>query len=173
MKITLVGFMGSGKSTVAKKLSERLGVDWVDIDREVEREVGIPIPDIFKRFGEDFFRRKEREKLKEILSREEDLVISTGGGLPAYRDSMKLINNRSFSVYLECPFDVLWKRISGDGNRPLVKLGFERVKELFERRLPYYEMARLKVRTDNISPDETVDRIIDALRGNTSRQPRG
>ncbi len=163
MKITLIGFMGSGKTTVARLLSKRLRVKWVDIDKLIEEELNATIPEIFKMYGEEFFREKEREKLEKLLKSKEDLVISTGGGLPAFKDSMELINKFSVSIYLESPFEVLWKRISKDSNRPLVRLGKEKVKEIFERRVPFYRKAKFTVRTDSSSPEESVQEILRIL----------
>jgi shikimate kinase len=163
MKVVLVGFMGSGKSTVGKLLSERLGVPFVDTDVEVEKRTGMDIPEIFKKKGEEYFRGLERRIIEELLSLPYLLVISTGGGLPAYSNNMELLNKKAFTVYLEADFEVLWRRISEDRNRPLVSLGKEKVKELLERRLPFYEMAKFKVRTDVNSPVACVEEILNAL----------
>jgi len=163
-KIVLIGFMGSGKTTIAKMLSKRLGIKWVDIDSLVEKEVGITIPEIFERYGERFFREKEKEKLKEVLKSKEDMVISTGGGLPALENSMDLINRFSVSIYLESSFDALWERISKDSYRPLVKLGRKKLKEIFEQRVPFYRKAKFSVRTDKLSPEETVEEVLRILR---------
>ena len=163
MKVVLVGFMGSGKSTVGKLLSERLGVPFVDTDVEVEKRTGMDIPEIFKKKGEEYFRGLERRIIEELLSLPYLLVISTGGGLPAYSNNMELLNKKAFTVYLEADFDTLWKRISTDSNRPLVKLGKERVRELFERRRPFYEKAKLRVRTDVNPPKVCVEEILKSL----------
>ena len=163
MKIVLVGFMGSGKSTVGKLLSERLSLPLFDTDAEIEKRTGMSIPEIFSERGEEYFRKLEKEVVEELLSLPQDLVISTGGGLPAYSNNMELLNRKAFTVYLEADFEVLWRRISEDRNRPLVSLGKEKVKELLERRLPFYEMAKFKVRTDVNSPVACVEEILNAL----------
>ena len=163
MKIVLVGFMGSGKSTVGKLLSERLSLPFLDLDEEIVKKTGMTIPTIFSKFGEDTFRELERETLLELLSAKE-CIISTGGGAPAYKDNMDKINKNAVSVYLEADFETLWDRISDDSNRPLVSLGKETVRELFEKRKPFYEKAKIKVRTDIYSPFETVDKILQQLK---------
>ncbi len=160
MKIVLLGFMGSGKSTIGKLLSERLEVPFLDLDEEIVRKTGLSIPEIFSSSGEEKFREIERETLMGLLSKPESLVISTGGGAPAYKDNMELINKNSISIYLKADFEKLWKRISKDSNRPLVTAGKEKVRELFERRIPFYEKADIVVRTDIFTPDETVERIL-------------
>jgi len=163
VKIVLVGFMGSGKSTVGKLLSERLSLPFLDLDEEIVKKTGMTIPTIFSKFGEDTFRELERETLLELLSAKE-CIISTGGGAPAYKDNMDKINKNAVSVYLEADFETLWDRISDDSNRPLVSLGKETVRELFEKRKPFYEKAKIKVRTDIYSPFETVDKILQQLK---------
>ena len=160
MKIVLLGFMGSGKSTIGKLLSERLEVPFLDLDEEIVRKTGLSIPEIFSSLGEEKFREIERETLIGLLSKTESLVVSTGGGAPAYKDNMELINKNSISIYLKADFEKLWKRISKDSNRPLVAAGKEKVRELFERRIPFYEKADIVVRTDIFTPDETVERIL-------------
>ena len=160
MKIVLLGFMGSGKSTIGKLLSERLEVPFLDLDEEIVRKTGLSIPEIFSSSGEEKFREIEREVLIGLLLKPESLVISTGGGAPAYKDNMELINKNSISIYLKADFEKLWKRISKDSNRPLVTAGKEKVRELFERRIPFYEKADIVVRTDILTPDETVERIL-------------
>ncbi|RUM45397.1 MAG: shikimate kinase [Desulfurobacterium sp.] len=168
MKVVLVGFMGSGKSTVGKLLSERLGVQLVDTDVEVEKRTGMSIPEIFVKKGEEYFRNLERRIVEELLTLPKDLVISTGGGLPAYSDNMELLNEKAFTVYLEADFEVLWSRIADDRSRPLVSLGKEKVRELFERRRPFYEKAKLRVRTDVNSPTTCVVEILNALPSSNS-----
>jgi shikimate kinase len=155
--------MGSGKSTVGKLLSERLSLPFLDLDEEIVKKTGMTIPTIFSKFGEDTFRELERETLLELLSAKE-CIISTGGGAPAYKDNMDKINKNAVSVYLEADFETLWDRISDDSNRPLVSLGKETVRELFEKRKPFYEKAKIKVRTDIYSPFETVDKILQQLK---------
>ena len=160
MKIVLLGFMGSGKSTIGKLLSERLKVPFLDLDEEIVRKTGLSIPEIFSSSGEEKFREIEREVLIGLLSKSESLIVSTGGGAPAYKDNMELINKNGTSIYLKADFEKLWERISKDGNRPLVAAGKEKVRKLFERRIPFYERADIVVRTDIFTPDETVERIL-------------
>ncbi len=163
MKVVLVGFMGSGKSTVGKLLSRKLGVPFVDTDEEIVRKTGMTIPEIFSGPGEGFFRNIESAVLEEILSKEGEAVISTGGGLPAYGKNMEVINRFARSVFLKADFEILWKRIAGDTNRPLVKGGKESLLKLYRERLPFYERAELVVDTGKLKPEETVERIITFL----------
>jgi shikimate kinase len=144
-RITLVGFMGCGKSSVGRELSELLRLPLLELDSLIVERTGMEIPLIFERLGEEGFREIEREVLKEVLKREGEFILSTGGGAPAYKDNMSLINSFSLSFFLETPFEELWSRISQDPNRPLVKPGKERVRELYRKRLPFYRRADFTV----------------------------
>lgn len=163
MKITLVGFMGSGKSTVGRELSELLGFPLLDLDRLIVEKTGKSIPEIFKSLGEEGFREIEASVLKESLLKEGSGIIATGGGAPAYGENIEVINRHSLSVFLKTPFEVIWERISRDENRPLVKLGREGVMELYRKRLPYYERAKLIVECEGKSPREIAQEIISNL----------
>ncbi len=152
MKVSLVGFMGSGKSSVGKELSKLLDLPLVDLDEEIVIRTGRSIPSLFEEVGEREFREIERELLLELLRSKEDFILSTGGGTPAYKDSMDLINFYSNSFYLKTPFPVLWKRIEEDKNRPLVSLGRERVRELFNERERFYKKAKFILDCEGKTP---------------------
>jgi len=144
-RITLTGFMGCGKTSVARELSELLNLPLLDLDSLIVERAGMEIPQIFEKSGEEGFRKLERETLKEILKKGGEFILSVGGGAPAYRDNITLINSFSISFFLQTPFEELWRRISKDPNRPLVKLGKERLRELYHRRLPFYRRADFTV----------------------------
>jgi len=163
MKITLLGFMGSGKSTVGRELSAITGLPLIDLDCLIVDITGMTIPELFKVHGEKGFRELEARLLKETLLREGGAVISTGGGAPAYGKNMEVIGELSRSVFLKTSFETLWERISKDPNRPLVRLGKERLKELYEKRIPYYERAEITVECDGRSPGEIAEEIISRL----------
>jgi len=160
MKVTLIGFMGCGKSTVGELLSKKLNLPFIDLDSLIVERTGREIPQIFKELGEEGFREIERELLREVLKREGSLVLSVGGGAPAYRDNIEVINKHSTSIFLNTPFESLWERIFKDKNRPLVKLGREGLKELYLKRLPYYKRANLEVECRDKSPEEIAEEII-------------
>ena len=163
MKITLIGFMGSGKTTVGKLLSKSLKITFIDLDDLIVQRTAMEIPQIFKEFGEEGFRKIEREILEEILNQKGEFVLSTGGGAPAYSDNLELINKNSTSVFLKADFETLWNRISMDKNRPLVSRGKEELLKLYRERLPFYEKAHIVVDTTNKSPEEVVEEIEKAL----------
>ncbi|OMH40447.1 shikimate kinase [Desulfurobacterium indicum] len=159
MKITLIGFMGSGKTTTGKKLAEKLNVPFVDIDKEIEKNLSLSIPEIFQKFGETFFRKKEIETFKTITTRFNGVIISSGGGMPAFGNNMEILKENSITIYLKADFETLWNRIKNDPNRPLVKLGRNNVKKLFEKRKPFYEMADIIIDTTGKTPAEITEAI--------------
>jgi shikimate kinase len=155
--------MGSGKTTVGNLLSRELGVEFFDLDSVIERNSGMSIPELFKEYGEEKFRELERELLKSLLKRSGGFVISTGGGAPAYRDNMELINSFATSVFLLEDFERLWKRIKEDKGRPLVKLGKEEVRELYRKRLPYYRKASVTLECSGKGVKEVVEELLAEL----------
>ncbi|HAV40094.1 MAG TPA: shikimate kinase, partial [Aquificaceae bacterium] len=130
-RIFLVGFMCSGKSTVGKLLSLRLGWSFVDVDEEVQRLEAMTIPEIFEKKGEDYFRRLEVSVL-EALSQKENIVISTGGGLGANPYAMELMKSKGLVVWLKVEFDTFIERCGKDPSRPLLKRSREELLKLFE-----------------------------------------
>lgn len=169
MKIVLIGYMGSGKSSVGKKLAAVLGIPFKDMDDEIEKQEGISIPKIFLEKGEIYFRKVEIEVLKNILSKSEGFVLATGGGTPCYADSMNFLLKQKdlVSVYLKTPIDVLTTRLfSEKENRPLLahlktedNLNDFIRKHLFERGY-FYNQAALTVENGGESVNETVEKII-------------
>ena len=122
--IYLVGFMGSGKSTVGRIVSDRLGWDFVDLDTEIECRSGRPIPAIFEEDGEEAFRRIETEALREQVSlvcSGRPRVVALGGGTFAFEKNREILDGAGLSVWLDADCDLLWSRVSGDANRPLAR----------------------------------------------------
>lgn len=119
MDVFLVGFMGCGKSTLGKRLATALGCPLYDTDRETEILAGLPIPEIFARCGEAFFREKETEVLHRVaeLPGADFRIVVTGGGLPAHHDNMEWMNGHGRTVYLSLPPEVLVSRLKQDPNR--------------------------------------------------------
>ncbi len=163
MKVVLIGFMGSGKSTVGKLLSKKTSLPFVDLDSVIVEREGRTIPEIFREEGEEFFRELEREMLISELRREGSFVLSTGGGAPAYRNNMEVINSLATSVFLYADFETLYGRISGDGNRPLASLEKEKLRELYQKRLPFYRKAHFTVDTTGKTPEEVAEEVISLL----------
>ncbi len=159
LRITLVGFMCSGKSTVGKILARKLGWGFRDTDEEVERREGLTIPQIFALKGELYFRELERRVLKDLL-KEERVVIATGGGLGADPGAMALMRERSFVVWLRVSFEEFMKRCASDEGRPLLRRGDEELRDLLRRRERVYRSAHLTLTPTD--PERTADKIIEA-----------
>lgn len=170
MKISLIGYMGSGKTTIAKFLTQKAGFVYIDLDKEIEKIENKSVEDIFKDNGELYFRKKENEVLKQVLKLNNKIVLSTGGGTPVFYDNIEFINQNSISFYLYLSPNELAKRlIKQKNNRPLIKhLNNENItefvaKHLFERN-KFYQQAKHTINCQNKSVDEIVMNIIKIIK---------
>ena len=172
MNIFLIGYMGSGKSSVGKKLSEVLHYNFLDLDDYIQKKENKSITEIFKNKGEIYFRKIENKYLAEIESLKSNTIISLGGGTPCYGNNMEVIKNskNSKSIYLKTSIVNLANRLLIEkDNRPLIShiRNIEELKEfigkhLFERS-PYYNQSDLIINTDQKSLDEVVQTIVAEL----------
>lgn len=148
MRIFLLGFMGSGKSFSGKRLAEKFGMSFIDLDAYIEAKEGRTIREIFEEEGEDYFRKVERECLHEMAEKEMT-IISTGGGTPCFFDNMKWMNDRGITVFLETSVDVLANRLFNEmKKRPLLKdFSKEELKKYIEKKLeernPFYHQTQI------------------------------
>ena len=156
-RIYLTGFMGTGKSTVGSYLSRMISRRIIDTDSLIEKESGMSIPEIFKTHGEEYFRELERSVLISTFQLK-NVIISTGGGLPAYSDNIKLINQNGISVCLMARPDIILSRVSSENNiRPLLH-GDDSEKKLnllIQKRVYYYILSNILVDTS----DKTIEEI--------------
>lgn len=157
--------MGSGKSHISKVLSKKLNLKLFDLDRQISLKNNMTIPEIFEKRGEIYFRKQENIILNEILSSYDDIILSVGGGTPAYFNNMEIINQYSESVFLQTSVTNLADRIlKQKDKRPLVaKIADEDLpefiaKHLFERNV-FYSQSKHKVITDGKSPEEIATEI--------------
>ena len=145
--IYLVGLMGAGKTTIGRTLSKRLGLEFIDSDREIEARTGVSIPTIFEIEGEEGFRRREAQVIDDI-SHSLGRVVATGGGVVLREENRTCLKRSGFVVYLDVPPAILWERTRRDANRPLLQVEnpLGRLKELHVQRDPYYrEVADLVI----------------------------
>lgn len=161
--IYLVGFMGSGKSTIGKMLAEKLNMRFVDIDKEVEKSQSLQIKDIFAKFGEKYFRDLEKSKLKEYIGKT-GYVVSTGGGLGADRQMMELMKQNGKVVWINASLDTILERCKNDTDRPLLKLPFDDLSNLFEKRKEVYSLADIVINSDDSQPMQVVQNIVCELK---------
>jgi shikimate kinase len=158
MKIFLIGFMGCGKTTLARKLAAKQGFELVDLDHEIERLTGTTVADYFSVHGEDAFRKLESDTLKNYPYAE-NCVIATGGGAPCYFDNMDWMNENGVTVYIELSAVSLAKRLEkGMAKRPLLRnLSEEGVVHFIEGKLEernvFYQRAKLILSGINLTAD--------------------
>lgn len=160
-KIYLVGFMGAGKTTVARALGRRLGWRVEDIDEVIEARERASIADIFRRHGEPHFRAAEREVLRALLPARQ-VVVATGGGTFADPDNRADILADGAAIWLDVPFSLAVGRVPPDGRRPLAadRATFE---ALYLRRVQAYRLAHRRLDAADAPVQELVERILDWL----------
>lgn len=166
MLIFLVGFMGCGKSYAGRNLAPLLGFEYVDIDKYIEENEGLSVKEIFENKGEDYFRQKEKEFIQQ-LDKEQNLVVSTGGGAPCFFDNMDVMNEKGLTIYLNRNKEkTIWRLLKGQYKRPLIaNLSLEELEKFYDERLesrkPFYEKAKLHV------GDADVKEIFEMLKKNS------
>jgi shikimate kinase len=162
--IVLVGFMGTGKSTVGKVLAERLGWRFVDTDLNIEHKQGTSISDMFRDLGEPAFRQIESEAIAAVLEGSEQ-VIATGGGAVLAEHNRICMQKHGYVVALKAAAETIINRVKQDENRPLVQGDVkERVHTLLEARKYTYDFADLIVDTSVATVEEIVEQIISAVK---------
>lgn len=163
--VVLVGLMGAGKSTVGRRLADHLGVSFVDSDSEIETAADLTIPEIFERFGEQYFRDGERKVIARLLT-DEPCVLATGGGAFLSEENRQLIGDEGVSVWIRADLETLWGRVKDKTSRPLLNGENPKqvLQELLEARYPVYGSAELVVDSIAGDPHEVVvDAIVEAL----------
>lgn len=166
--IVLIGFMGSGKSTVGRELHQRLGYPLIDMDRCIEESMGKKITEIFKEEGEAAFRDFETLQLLEISKNtDENKIISTGGGIVIRPQNRSLLRKLGYVVWLHAPEDVIYERTSRSHDRPLLNHADarEKISTLLAEREPWYrETAHLKIDTAGLDSSEIATGILESAR---------
>jgi shikimate kinase len=158
--IVLIGFMGTGKTAVGKRLAERLGCEFVDLDAIIERLAGMTITEIFRRHGEPYFREMEKKVVAELRGRQ-DVVVAAGGGAVLDRDNVENLQKMGPLVHLMARPEVIARRISEQHHRPLMEVADRRgrIEQMLAVRLPFYAVADLDIDTSNLSVEEIVEKI--------------
>jgi 3-dehydroquinate synthase len=161
--VYLVGFMGSGKSTVGAMLAARLNRELTDMDELLEKEFGKSVTQVFEDHGEDAFRERET-RLLSLTAQKSGLVVATGGGLPIREENRAILKESGISVYLQANLNTLKKHVgeSGKKDRPLWN-DDAGVSSLLEERRSIYEQSDIMVRTDKKSPERVTEMVLEAL----------
>lgn len=165
--LVLIGFMGSGKSTVGRELHSRLGYDLVDMDSVIERRQGRPITRIFEEDGEEYFRNLETDLLRELALDASRKIISTGGGVVGREENRELLRKLGYVVWLQAPVEVIYERTSRNRDRPLLQTEdpIGKITALLEKRTPWYaETAHLRVDTSGLDGGELATGILESAR---------
>ena len=157
--------MGAGKSTVGRRLVEKLGRPFFDSDTEIEKAAGLSISDIFALHGEADFRRGEQQVLKRLLTLPPH-VLATGGGAYLNEETRALMREHAITVWLNADLETLWKRVQKRDSRPLLKRGNAKqvLTDLLAEREPVYSQADLVVRSKDGPHTNTVNAILKALK---------
>jgi len=164
MRIYLVGYMGSGKTTLGKKLAREAGMHFIDLDKFIEERNCRTVAQLFEYEGEESFRMKERKSIEEV-SVFDNVVVATGGGAPCFFDNMEIMNRTGITLFLDMDPSLLAHRLSSSRTvRPLIRqkskqelLAF--ISENLEKRRPFYEKARFRIDDPDIQPSEILKMI--------------
>ncbi|MFJ5369919.1 shikimate kinase [Bosea sp. CER48] len=165
--IVLVGMMGSGKSSVGRRLAGRLGLPFVDADTEIETAAGMTIPEIFAQRGEAEFRDGERRVISRILTTRAPLVLATGGGAFMNSETRQRVKELGISVWLKAEPDVLMRRVRKRSNRPLLQTADPEatLRRMLAEREPVYALADLTIQSSDEPHEIVVGDTIAALGG--------
>ena len=164
MNIYLIGFMGVGKSTVARLLSKRLDYELIDTDHEIELEEGMPVSEIFKLEGEEYFRGLEAYLIHKIAGQDRT-VVSCGGGIIKSEDNIKAMLGSGYVILLEASPEVIYDRLKDDNTRPLLQKnpGLEGVRKLMKEREEFYNKAYTYKVDANRAPEQVAEDIINIV----------
>ncbi len=164
-RVFLIGFMGSGKSTIGRLLADDLHVPFIDLDDRIEQKEGMSISQLFAEKGEDFFRRLEAAVLREMVAKESSFVLACGGGTPCFYENMAFMNGQGITIWLNTPQEVMVERLlMAPDQRPLVS-GLSRealttfVSERLLQRKQWYSQARLEINTSSLRLKELRDQL--------------
>jgi shikimate kinase len=162
--IVLVGMMGAGKSTIGRRLSARLGLPFLDADAEIELAHDMPIPDIFAKYGEPYFRDGEVRVIARLLNNG-PAVIATGGGAVMRQETRDRIREKAVSIWLKADSDIIMRRVRRRSDRPLLQTADPEatVGRLIREREPVYGQADVTVWSRDVPHEKIVDECMDAL----------
>ena len=170
----LVGFMGTGKTSVGKILGSKLVREVIDVDLYIEKTEKRKIADIFGKEGETHFRMLEKNAV-EAISRREGIVITTGGGVVLDPENMKALGKNGVLVALSATPETIFRRVRNSKHRPLLQGGdpMSEIKRLYALRKPLYEKCDFNFPTDNCTPSAVAEKVLEKLKGRLGVESRG
>jgi len=159
--IVLVGFMGTGKTSVGRQLADRLGLAFVDMDAVIEAHEGRPVPRIFAESGEPYFRALERDRVRELAARD-GLAIATGGGVVLNPDNTRDFSLSGVLVCLTASPETILARVAAETHRPLLAGDDkgQKIRSLLKAREPFYGAIPSRVKTDGLTVDEVANAVL-------------
>ncbi|MGI6007645.1 MAG: shikimate kinase [Ruminococcus sp.] len=160
--IILIGFMGCGKTSVGKRLARSMGLPFVDMDDEIKKQAGMEITEIFKRYGERYFRELETDVLRQMSRETQPMVISAGGGMPMEPENQRILAGMGTVILLEAAVETLVERLKNDNTRPMLAGGDlrTRIETLQKERKPVYErVCDVRITTDGKDFSQIIDEI--------------
>jgi len=163
--LILTGFMGTGKTEVGRELARLLTMKLIDIDTEIIKSAKMSINQIFEQFGEQKFREMETEMIEKV-SREKNVLISTGGGAVLRQENMDALKKTGMVICLMATPETILRRTSGTNARPLLQVEkpLEKINELLNFRKPFYEKADMMIDTEDKTPLQIAEEIIEKVR---------
>ena len=163
--LVLTGMMGSGKTTIGKSLSQRLNMQFADIDNIIEKKNGLSISMIFEQRGEKTFRQEEEEESKNALKRS-NIIIALGGGAFINKNIRDEIKKNSVSIWLDLDVEMLYKRVGLSQKRPLLKNSSkEDIKKIYNDRKKIYSLADFKIQCTLKNKDQIINEIVEIYAG--------
>lgn len=169
MKVFLLGFMGNGKTTVGRRLAERMGYPFLDLDEKIESEIGLTVEEIFFQHGEQYFRQLEHEQLLSVCKLDH-AIIAVGGGTPCFFNNMEIMNQEGITVYLKLSGEQILQRILSMPAetvqaRPLIANKSEEelkvfIDEVLQKREPFYNQAKIIVANHFHQVEQAVEAIL-------------
>jgi len=168
MNIVLTGMMGSGKSSVGKELASYLLFNYLDTDEMIEKKTKLTINEIFRKYGEEYFRKLETETVK-LVSVLDSYVISTGGGIVINKENMDILRKSSLIINLWASPEILWERLKNFSDRPLLKVKepVKKLKQILKEREKYYRDCDLQINTENKKIRDIIEEIVLFLKNKT------
>jgi shikimate kinase len=158
-KIFLIGIMGSGKTHWAQQLADQLHMDWIDLDQQIEKVTDMPVRDIFAMEGEEYFRLKEKDTLRQFIG-VDNIIIATGGGTPCFHNNMEWMNDNGITIWLHVDSNVLAERLKRKKyKRPLIShLNDDEIQDFIEAKLkerePFYAQAKYHLTGSQITLED-------------------
>ena len=162
--IILVGFMGTGKTSVGRRLSQRLKMPYLDTDEIIEQSAGRRITDIFAQHGESYFRELESQAVQKISGLDMH-VISTGGGIVLRAGNLEVLKRNGLVFCLKATSEEIWARVKNETHRPLLKAPapVEKIRKMLEAREAYYALADYTIQTDGLPIEQVTDEVIEVF----------